>query len=370
MGFYLRKSISVGPLRFNLSKSGIGVSAGVTGLRFGAGPRGNYVHMGRGGLYYRATLPPSSTPRQSPPQPLPPSAPEIPPGTHAPLEEIESANVSQIVDSSSRELLDELNRKRAKTRLWPFVAVASVVLLGLGVSSGWTAWLVGILAIVAAVGTYAAHARDALQKTVVLFYDFDSEMEAAYAKLHAAASQLTSCAAAWHIEASGKVHDRKYHAGASDLVRRKSTSIRREEPPYVKTNIETVAVGVGRQTLHFFPDRVLVYDQNGVGAVGYQELRVEIGATRFIENESVPRDAKVVDRTWKYVNKSGGPDKRFKDNKELPVCRYEEVTLSSQTGLNEVLQLSRCGAGDGFAEAIYLLGKCMPKEGTRAARAA
>ena len=62
MGFYLRKSISVGPLRFNLSKSGIGVSAGVTGLRFGVGPRGNYVHMGRGGLYYRATLPSSASP--------------------------------------------------------------------------------------------------------------------------------------------------------------------------------------------------------------------------------------------------------------------------------------------------------------------
>jgi hypothetical protein len=30
MGFYLRKSISVGPLRFNLSKSGIG---GVTAAR-------------------------------------------------------------------------------------------------------------------------------------------------------------------------------------------------------------------------------------------------------------------------------------------------------------------------------------------------
>jgi hypothetical protein len=370
MGFYLRKSISVGPLRFNLSKSGVGVSAGVTGLRFGAGPRGNYVHMGRGGLYYRATLPPSSSSRQSPPQPLPPSAPEIPPGTHAPLEEIESADVSQIVDSSSRELLDELNRKRAKTRMWPFVAVASVVVLGLGVSSGWPVWLIGILAVAAAAGTYVAHTRDALQKTVVLFYDFDSDMEAAYAKLHAAASQLASCAAAWHIEASGKVHDRKYHAGASDLVRRKSTSIRRAEPPYVKTNIETVAVGVGRQTLHFFPDRVLVYDQNGVGAVGYQELRVEVGATRFIESESVPRDAEVVDRTWKYVNKSGGPDKRFKDNKELPICRYEEVTLSSQSGLNEVLQLSRCGAGSGFAEAISSLGKSMPKEGACAAQAA
>lgn len=363
MGFYLRKSISVGPLRFNLSKSGIGVSAGVTGLRFGVGPRGNYVHMGRGGLYYRATLPPSPSSRSSPAHPPTPTSPAIPPGTHAPLEEIESADISKIVDSSSRELLDELNRKRAKARLWPIVAIVMVVVLGVGVSSNWPAWLLVLFVLVGAAGTYAAHTRDALEKTVVLFYDFDADMEAAYAQLHTAASQFAGCAAAWHIEASGKVHDRKYHAGANNLVRRKNTSIRKAEPPYVKTNIETVAVGVGRQTLHFFPDRVLVYDQNGVGAVGYQELRIDVGATRFIESESVPRDAEVVDRTWKYVNKSGGPDKRFKDNKELPVCRYEEITRTSQSGLNEVLQLSRCGFGAGLSEAISLLGKKMPKEG-------
>mgnify|MGYP000616633669 CR=1 FL=1 len=109
MGFYPRKSISVGPLRFNLSKSGIGVSAGVTRLRFGVGPRGNYVHMGRGGLYYRATLPPSGSPRNSPAQPPAPVAPDIPLGTHAPLAAIESADVSKILDSSSSELLDEMN---------------------------------------------------------------------------------------------------------------------------------------------------------------------------------------------------------------------------------------------------------------------
>lgn len=363
MGFYLRKSISVGPLRFNLSKSGIGVSAGVKGLRFGVGPRGNYVHMGRSGLYYRATLPPTPS-RNSPSQPDLSPPPQIPLGTHAPLEEIESADVSQIVDSSSRELLDELNRKRAKMRLWPVVAIASAMILGLGASSNWPTWLLLVLLVAGAVGTYVAHGRDALEKTVVLFYDFDSHMEAAYAQLHNAASQLANCAAAWHIEASGKVHDRKYHAGASDLVRRKSTSIQKSEPPYVKTNIETIAVGVGCQTLHFFPDRVLVYDANGVGAVGYQDLCVDVSATRFIESDSVPRDAEVVDRTWKYVNKSGGPDRRFKDNKELPVCRYEEISLSSPSGLNEVLQLSRCGSGSDFARAISLLAKTMPKEGS------
>lgn len=370
MGFYLRKSISVGPLRFNLSKSGIGLSAGVKGLRFGVGPRGNYVHMGRGGLYYRATLPSSTLSNRPPSQPDLSPSPQVPPGTHAPLEEIESADVSQIVDSSSRELLDELNRKRARMRLWPVIAIVSVVVLGVGVSSNWPTWLLAVLLVAGSVGTYIAHGRDVLEKTVVLFYDFDSHMEAAYAQLHSAASQLANCAAAWHIEASGKVHDRKYHAGASDLVRRKGTSIQNAEPPYVKTNIETFAVGVGRQTLHFFPDRVLVYDTNGVGAVGYPELRVEVSATRFIESDSVPRDAEVVDRTWKYVNKSGGPDRRFKDNKELPVCRYEEIALSSSSGLNEILQLSRCGSGSDFAEAISLLGKTMPKEGSGVIQAA
>src|SRR6266581_377508 len=53
MSFYLRKALRLGPLRFNLSKSGIGVSAGITGFRVGTGPRGNYIHAGRSGVYYR-----------------------------------------------------------------------------------------------------------------------------------------------------------------------------------------------------------------------------------------------------------------------------------------------------------------------------
>ena len=56
MGFYFRKSINFGGLRFNFSKSGMGVSTGFKGFRIGTGPRGNYVHMGRNGLYYRASL--------------------------------------------------------------------------------------------------------------------------------------------------------------------------------------------------------------------------------------------------------------------------------------------------------------------------
>ncbi|RZS94883.1 DUF4236 domain-containing protein [Cecembia calidifontis] len=58
MGFYLRKGFNFGPLRVNLSKSGLGISAGVTGARIGINSQGRtYVHGGRHGLYYRKNLP-------------------------------------------------------------------------------------------------------------------------------------------------------------------------------------------------------------------------------------------------------------------------------------------------------------------------
>ena len=65
MGWYLRKSLNLGPLRLNLSKSGLGVSAGIKGLRVGAGPRGKYLHAGREGLYYRTSLDGPTEPQAS-----------------------------------------------------------------------------------------------------------------------------------------------------------------------------------------------------------------------------------------------------------------------------------------------------------------
>lgn len=63
MGWYLRKSFAFGPLRLNLSKSGIGASVGVTGLRVSTGPKGKQLNAGREGLYYRASL---NSPRNPP----------------------------------------------------------------------------------------------------------------------------------------------------------------------------------------------------------------------------------------------------------------------------------------------------------------
>ncbi len=57
MAFYIRKSYKFGPIRMNLSKSGVGFSVGVKGARIGINSRGQrYIAGGRHGLYFRKNL--------------------------------------------------------------------------------------------------------------------------------------------------------------------------------------------------------------------------------------------------------------------------------------------------------------------------
>lgn len=361
MGLYIRKSVKVGPFRFNLSKSGIGVSTGVTGLRLGTGPRGNYIHMGRGGLYYRKTLPdrhrtiPSasvSDQDDSKPVRLPPISDD----THDPLQEIESDDVAGMVDSSSENLVEELNEKRKKVGIWPFAAICSMIIIGSLAFSELPTWAVYVVAIgfVIAVG-FAAY-RDVLAKSVVMLYDIEDQFQETYQTLHDAFGSMAKCKGQWHMEAEGRVRDKKYHAGADNLVRKRTIALSLVNPPHVKTNVATPSIPVGKQTLYFFPDMVLVFEPNGVGAVSYSNLSVEVTSQRFIEDGTVPSDAMVVDHTWKYVNKRGGPDRRFKDNHQIPITLYEDVQFMSPTGLNERIELSKTGVSTLFARAIQEVG--------------
>lgn len=367
MGFYIRKSLSVGPFRFNLSKSGIGVSAGIKGLRIGAGPRGNYVHMGRGGIYFRKTLSPAGVRIQpgvtesihrNQSIPLMPIDPTV-----GDFVEIDSNSVLQMTSACAEDLLTELNEKRRKTSLTPVVTVIMALLIAYLWYKRIPVWVLGLLIVVSGVGIFLTHWKDQLRKTVVLFYNFDSELESVYQRLHEAFTCIASCHRVRHIEAHAEVLDKKYHAGADTLVRLKSIIPHIGGVPFLKTNISIPLIPAGKQTLAFLPDRLLVLEPNGVGAVEYIDLRLETTTTNFIEQEGTPGDSEVVGHTWKYVNKKGGPDKRFKDNCELPIMRYEHIRFYSNTGLNEMIQCSRVGAAALLEKSVHELGQRIKTNG-------
>lgn len=341
MGFYLRKSVSVGPFRFNFSKSGVGVSAGIKGLRVGTGPRGNYISVGRGGLYYRATIPTSQPVLTPPPAPTPrPLSSTVPQPGLGPMMAIESAPVSAMQDTSSAELLSELNSKANRPNYWKWTAASSVPALWVAFSTApdWLALL--SLAVLIALTIYMS-VRDTVAKTSVLFYDLDSANERAFEALHEAFQTLAGCRRAWRIDAKAAVYDSKYHAGAGSVVNRKDAQFGKGLPPMVKSNLEVPYVKSGSTSIYYMPDRVLVYSPSGVGAVSYKSLEVSGQSRQFIEDGAVPSDAQVVGHTWQYVNKNGGPDRRFNNNRQLPIALYEELAFRSPSGLNELYQLSK-----------------------------
>lgn len=367
MGIYIRKALKVGPFRFNLSRSGIGVSAGVTGLRLGTGPRGNYIHMGRGGLYFRQSLGPhtrrgansDSGRMPTPPQLAPEQAASF--STVGPLHEIESGPVTAMVDASSADLLNEMNEKQRKLRFLPgtvsvtLVALMLLLIASANSDSSLTMALLAPAAILGVACCWFASIKDALRKTTVIMYDLEPEVEAAYAKLHDAFTVLISCARTWHIQSQANVRNAKYHAGAGSVLGRKPICLSTGAPPFVRCNVDVPLVPAGKQTLAFMPDRLLVFEPTAVGAVDYHNLIAMYDESRFIEDDSLPRDATVVGHTWRFVNKNGGPDRRFNNNRQIPICLYDQIQLASPSGLNEVIQLSKRGASASFRSAIRSL---------------
>jgi len=349
---YLRKSVSVGPFRFNLSKSGVGVSTGVKGLRFGAGPRGNYVHVGRGGLYYRRTLAqPTGTPAARP------EALDLTPTTSSvgPMREIDSGDVAQMVDGSSADLVKEITHKLSMASLLPVALGASALSLVVIVSASIPSWTFLVWGLVSLALGIAARYRDITAKSVVVLYNLDPDVAGAYEKLIDCLAKVSSSSKLWHIPQSATILDTKYHGGATTSVRRKPVSARKGSLPVLKANVDFPVMPAGAQLLVFTPERLLVFDRNKAGAVSYSDVRVDVAEVRFLEEQEVPSDTKVIDRTWRYVNKKGGPDRRFKDNPEIPVVVYEEIHLTSPTGLNELFQASKLGTGAPLAGAIQAL---------------
>jgi hypothetical protein len=48
-------------------------------------------------------------------------------------------------------------------------------------------------------------------------------------------------------------------------------------------------------------------------------MTIDVKAGQFVEAGQIPKDAVVVGQTWMHANKSGGPDQRFKDNRQVPI---------------------------------------------------
>jgi hypothetical protein len=350
MGFYVRKSLRAGPFRFNVSKSGLGVSAGVPGFRVGTGPRGNYVHAGSHGVYYRASL--GGKQRKVPASPgRPPAQPFLPPaGSEIALEDVTGASAVDLVSTEGDDLVEQLNDASSRWRLAPWVLLGTMIAVGaLPTAAGAAVLLLGVA------GTAWLWLRDRARRSVVTFYQVEDRHAQWFAGLVEAFEALSGVAALWRVNASGRVrttYEYKTNSGASDIVSRAAAKAGLKGPAVLVTNIAVPSISCGRHALHFLPDRLLVRDGKRFSDVPYVALNTDYHPQRFIESGRRPRDSQQVDTTWRYVNVKGGPDRRYKDNRQLPVMLYGEVEIETSSGLHWLLQCSKPDAAENVSDTV------------------
>jgi DNA polymerase-3 subunit epsilon len=240
------------------------------------------------------------------------------------------------------DLVEQLNRAARRPLLWPWLATA--LLVAMSATSRIPA-LPPTIFVVGALGTVWLALREAAARSVVVFYEVLGSQAHWFEQLvsgfEASPMKVQSV---WRVEQSGRVRTTaqyKTNSGASELVQRSQVRASLKPPRLLKTNLAVPTLTVGRQSVLVLPDRLLVRSGRQWSDVDYRQLHSSASRTRFIESGSVPRDAQQLDTTWQFVNVKGGPDRRYKNNRRLPVMQYGEMTLASAQGLHWLTQWSR-----------------------------
>jgi hypothetical protein len=166
---------------------------------------------------------------------------------------------------------------------------------------------------------------------VFVGYTLDPAAERRLAEIAEALSELRACSQVWmyRVQKNEGRLNWKYNAGDTFKVAWLPMAIFNRAIPNVETNVRVNGITHRSQAVYFLPEKALVIDGGLVKNVPYPEMQVAVDSLEYVESEGhVYRDSQVVDHRWKFINRDGSQDRRFKDNLELPVVRCGILSLS------------------------------------------
>lgn len=332
MGFRFRKSINLGGgFRINLSKSGVGYSWGTKGLRYTKTARGRNrttTSLPGTGLSFVQDFGGKSRMKSVRGKA---SNGQVVKNLNNSYDTLEIKN-DVTSDMASEGLEDMLKSASKSKKLYVGSVIGLLVTFIIG-----TAYPVMFLAFLLFI---FFQMYILIKGTVHLEYSIDESELMNIKEQMAAIHKISESNKVWRVHKTNKTIDKKYSSGADKTVERKKCKVSKNAPFPFKANIPIVSIEGGKETLLFLPDKLIVIQGYKIGALNYSDISMNFYLTRFVESGNVPKDSKVVDYTWEYINKSGEPDLRYKDNRQLPICMYGELDLSSSKGLNTIILYS------------------------------
>lgn len=377
MSWRFRKSFKVIPgVRINVSRRGISTTIGAAPFTVNLSSRGTRVtaSVPGTGLSFSSHIPssvrgrpvgeaPATTPHASVPQPAP--APSISP--HEPLAtEIKSASTEQVTSEGLQAFCEWLRTAHDECRAIR-MELDQAAPQAKRLRARRTRWENGFVfrrvfpKRFVALGEQAqeAEARQAELEEQLRLSQLATEIDVppqyaeAFRRLCDAFAALATSAAIWDMTASRAV----------DRVRERSaatTAISRERAKFVLGANDLLATewrvphleNRNGGDLYIYPGFILYHvSRQAFGAIDDREVTLRYAPIRFHETEPVPPDAQVVGTTWLKANKDGSRDRRFANNRAIPIACYGELTFRSPGGLHEEYLVSNAARAEEFARA-------------------
>jgi hypothetical protein len=174
-----------------------------------------------------------------------------------------------------------------------------------------------------------------------LCYFLDDLSHKRWQRLHAALMMLLETDNIWYICGRHYHGDWKRNAGMTTRVLRQPAYLGRRSPfglmvhitPSQLQEVFTLKTNRGH-TLCFLPDKLYLFESKHYRAYEYGQIKVICRAEEYPEEGLLPKDAIVSRVTWKYVNRDGSPDRRFRstDNYRVHIVQYGCVRFEFADG--------------------------------------
>ena len=386
MTLRFRQTFTLFPgVRINVGKRGISTSIGVSGATVNIGRQGIRATVGAPGtgLSYSALVMPFGQAGSQSPQPEPgpgsfmPLLVESPAAGNNPasakvympqagMNEIASASVEVLTSTSLMPLRDliakareqqvqvkadlkeareeegkqqgELTRRKGSLFRWFYRRRIAELEAALPVTKGEVARL--------------ANWQD--NTKIAVSFEASDAAQRAYSAMVRAFDMLKLSDKKWDVTADRSTNQFVERTLANRTVNRQTVAFEFNSTDLIQFSGRAMCFeNINGDDILIYPGVAVIPRADGVFAlIDIRELHATFDGVRFHETEGVPRDAKMVGQTWAKTNKDGLPDRRFKENYQIPICLYGRITFRSQTGVTEEYMVSDAKAALAFVEAL------------------
>ena len=377
MSWRFRKSFKVIPgVKLNLTARGLSATFGAAPFSINVGPRGVYrnVSIPGTGIWDRQRIGgPSSQPSSGQPpsadgpgvpsiSPVPPSFPVSPqPGT-----EIHSASTELLTSESLEQLrhllTDAYNERDELTR-----EVSSATSEANTATRRYQSWERGFLMKRLFKQSFAARKESAetaaakleeLQEqlrltTIATEITVDREQAEPYYRMRDTFAALSECQKVWNVLTEKAIDRVAERSNANTAVTRTPLSFSLNSCDLIQW--EQKVPHLPNRTggdMYIYPGFILYRaSKQAFALIDSRDVTLRLVSTQFTETDPVPSDSQIVGRTWAKCNKDGSPDRRFRDNYQIPVALYGTLLFSSRDGLDVRYICSNAGKAEEFVKA-------------------